>query len=167
MTTTTPGTKWRGKSRHRCSTRKGGAVLLLLSKQAWPLPVAMYPPDTRMHAVTWEMAPPVIYCAWSLPCRSASAGTYGGSPFHQNRKFALACWVCSWYKCAQLNSKVFVIPCPKSGRSHWRVCSSGRHFCGKSKPAQDVLWNPLTSEFLLLCLDVLKLSALQQQQRYC
>lgn len=28
------------------------------------------------------MEPPVIYCAWSLPCRSASSDTYGGSPFH-------------------------------------------------------------------------------------
>lgn len=55
-TTTTLGTTGRGKSGQRCSTRKAGAVLLLLSKQAWPLPVAMYSPDTRMHAVTWEMA---------------------------------------------------------------------------------------------------------------
>lgn len=84
--------------------------------------------------------------------------------FHQNRKSALACWVCSWYKWAQLNSKELGIPCTKSGCLHWKLCSSGSHFCGKSKHAQGVLWNPLTSEFLLLCSDVLKLSALHQQQ---
>jgi len=46
--------------------------------------------DACTHKVTWktpqlrgcEKEPPVIYCAWSLPCRSVSADTYGGSPFH-------------------------------------------------------------------------------------
>lgn len=46
--------------------------------------------DACTYNVTWkipqlngcEMEPPVIYCAWSPPCRSVSADTYGGSPFH-------------------------------------------------------------------------------------
>lgn len=46
--------------------------------------------DACTYDLTWkipqlngcEMEPPVIYCAWSLPCRSASSDTYGGSPFH-------------------------------------------------------------------------------------
>lgn len=46
--------------------------------------------DACTYDVTWktpqpsgcEKEPPVIYCAWSLPCRSASADTYGRSPFH-------------------------------------------------------------------------------------
>lgn len=46
--------------------------------------------DACTYDVTWktlqlnscEKEPPVIYCAWSLPCRSASAATYGGNPFH-------------------------------------------------------------------------------------
>lgn len=46
--------------------------------------------DACTYNVVWktpqlsgcEKEPPVIYCAWSLPCRSASADTYGGNPFH-------------------------------------------------------------------------------------
>lgn len=45
--------------------------------------------DACMYDVMWKTPllssceePPVIYCAWSLPCRSASANTYGRSPFH-------------------------------------------------------------------------------------
>lgn len=46
--------------------------------------------DACTYDVTWkilqpnscEKEPPVIYCAWSLPCRSSLAATYGGNPFH-------------------------------------------------------------------------------------